>query len=712
MKRRKTLYPLLWLLLLLCTGCRNDDLLPGSDTKSGEEGEEVTLTFGVEIPEEAEAYTRAFGEKDGFNPTQAKLMIVAFDNNHLLTNVYEGEYTTEKPAATSDYTYTNSTCNFYTVTLKTTDSPRYFHIIVNHNTLKADQIPFGTESDVFNSDCMIVNEGEDVYWARVELDKVDETTAKTALRHVKLIRNFCKISLKLNWENSEASLEDVEWGLMVIPTKGTVAPYIQDQDFAKYWYNKDGAVANPYDSDVTTANYKQLNKQEYHGHIPRTALNKDTFYRLATVDDATVDKIKWQSDAEPLYCFENEGSSGSSLWASTKIMLRGHYKENKNATPNEDYTYFRVALVDATNAYMTLNMLRNISYVVEINKISTQGYETPAEAFSRAAGNNLSGSTVTSDIPAVTSDDSSLRVEYVTKYILDNQPFTMLYRYVPDVNSTDTNGAYTADNNNVKLYENNGAYAVTELTDGTFSKDNEVLTSYTIATEDTQTNYRSVTFTPKTPDTGERSKTTTVRVQVAGKAELYRDVTFVLRERYKMENMDLYRDDTKVEGGKNDCFTLTVDIPANMPKELFPLDFTFEAKPAVVYPNVEKSIMEVNGTHPSIFDSTSSSSFHYHRAVRRVAYDNVLEEDAPGGFREENGYKKISFFFKLNTAQLNATGGTIKLGVYCPTFSPDPDDDVAKATPQALEMEYTYAMDKDGTYTLTPVKTTTDSSSN
>jgi hypothetical protein len=375
------------------------------------------------------------------------------------------------------------------------------------------------------------------------------------------------------------------------------------------------------------------------------------------------------------------------------------------------YTYFRVALVDAKNAYMTLNMLRNISYEVEITKISTQGYETPAEAFSRAAGNNLSGSTVTSDIPAVTSDNSSLRVEYVTKYILDNQPFTMLYRYVPDVNSTDTNGAYKADNGSVELYENSGAYKVTQLTDGTFSDDNEVLTSYTIATEDTLNNYRRVRFYPKTPEEGERSKTTTVRVQVAGKAELYRDVTFVLRERYKMENMVLYRDDKKVEGGKNDCFTLTVDIPANMPKELFPLDFTFEAKPAVVYPNVEKSIMEVNGTHPSIFDSTSSSSFHYHRAVRRVAYDTVLKEDGPGGFRDEGGYKKISFFFKLNTAQLS-DGETIKLGVYCPTFSPDPDKDVAKATPQALEMEYTYAMDKDGTYTLTPVKTTTDSSSN
>jgi hypothetical protein len=553
---------------------------------------------------------------------------------------------------------------------------------------------------------MIVNEGQDVYWARVELDKVDEATAKDKLRHVKLIRNFCKISLKLDWSNSEASLEDVEWALMVIPTKGTVAPYIQDQEFANYWYNKDGAKANPYDSDVTTANYKQLNDQDYHGHIPRTALNKDEFYRLATVDDATVEKIKWQLADTPLYCFENEGSSGSSLWASTKIMLRGHYVD-KDKNKAKEYTYFRVALVDAANDYMTLNMLRNISYVVEINKISTQGYETPAEAFSRAAGNNLSGSTVTSDIPAVTSDNSSLRVEYVTKYILDSQPFTMLYRYVPDVNDLNDDGTYKAKNSEVSLYENNGAYSVTKLTDGTFSSTNEVLTSYTIATEDTQTNYRSVTFTPKTPDKGERSKTTTVRVQVAGKAELYRDVTFVLRERYKMEHMDLYRDDKKVEGGKNDCFTLTVDIPANMPKELFPLDFTFEAKPAVVYPNVEKSIMEVNGTHPSIFDSTSSSSFHYHRAVRRVAYDTVLDDDGPGGFREEGGYKKISFFFKLNTAQLSE-GETITLGVYCPTFSPDPDKDVANATPKPLTKTYTYEKDSKGIYTLKEVDTTTN----
>jgi hypothetical protein len=286
----------------------------------------------------------------------------------------------------------------------------------------------------------------------------------------------------------------------------------------------------------------------------------------------------------------------------------------------------------------------------------------------------------------------------------------MMTRYVKDaIKDIDADGYYKADNSQLMLtsaavYDVNGTVpAFVGSRDDGFSISSEW------DGNDTLNNYHNFCFKSNTPLAGEKAVSSKVRVTVKDNRALYRDVEFILRERYKMRNIELYKDIDNNPDDENNCFTMTVEIPASMPQELFPLDFTFETYPPCVYPNAAKSIMAVNGVHSSIFTdlANATTSFHYHRTVSWTNFNNKLEKDGSGGFVEKDGYKRISFFFKINKTILDElyetgsiTSKNIRFGVYCNSFSPTPDDDLEKSTASILEATYLFSSDDDGNYKL------------
>lgn len=674
------------MMLLPAMACCSDDVY---ELTGGEDGDgEFTVTVGVNIPDMELSKSRAFGEEIA-EPQKATIKFLAFDENHLLTNVYEGEY-----AGVGEHNQV-----YYTVTMKETDQKRIFHVLVNHNGLNIADIPYGTESDIFNNKIMVVDKGTDVYWDKFELAKVTKELMSSQLKHLDLIRNFCKVTLNFA-EAVKDKLTDVEWAMMTTPTLGSVAPYIDGQEFAEYFDSESSNKEN----HAVTASYNDLYKQKYYGHIPRNSTNADKFYDLVGNED--VSKLEWVSSDTPLYTFENEGSSGSSLWQQTRVFIRGYYVDDKG-NKDAEKTYYRVALVDPSRNYEPLNLLRNLLYDISINRITDRGFETAIEAYTRAAGNNISGSTVTTNYPNVTSGTAALRVEYMKKYILTPEPFKMLYRYVPNISNM-TNGIYNAINALVELQETSAAEGVFEATTlpNPITLDNFALKSYEFATADSAgtNNYRAITFTPNIARTDGMEVSSTVRVAVTDPdhKELYRNVEFILRPRYLMRGevdgtttYDGSRLKITKDEGTEDCYTCTVEIPASLPTELFPLTFTFETYPSCTYPNVAKSIMVANSTDASIFDPTLTQYFHYHRTVSRDAYGTILDEHGAGGFVEKNGYKQITFFFKINPTvlDLSGTNNQIRFGVYCNMFSPTPYDDVAKTTASFVESVYTYDAD-------------------
>ncbi len=697
-------------LMTIC-GCSEELYLPAQTVV--EEGE-FSVDFQVELPqqEDGTSTTRSFGENLA-DSKNARIFLLAFDENHFLTNVYEAKFE-------SSNREDGVLRNVYTVTMKTSEAPRYFHMLVNYNDLDMSKIPYGTESDIFGSDLMTVGLGTDVYWERVYLDKVDKETVKKKLSKIKLIRNFCKLNLILKTadENGKSvgTLVDAKWGMGYVPTRSFVAPFLKDQEFADYLREKE-------DGTTYIVDYDALTDDGYTGHIPRKAGNTN-FYSVTSDFE---DSVEWVSIDTPIYSFENESSSSSSLFERSLIFLRGKFKD-ASGNVDEKESYYRLSLVDPKNNYELLNMLRNIQYKITISSISSTGYETADIAAERPANNNLSGSTVTASYPTVVSDVSSLRVDYLKKYIMSPDAFSLTYRYVPDVKVFE-NGDYVTDNEKVVIKTLTGDNLAETITpdiycDVTDSEVSSVLSQVKMSSTD-EDNFRTAYFLPNKNNfhVGGLVETAYVRVSVTENPSLYRDIEFILRGRYLMENMELIRDNSYVgynmDGtqsvGSDSCYVLKVDIPTGIPDEIFPLDFTLESQPTLIYPNVTRSVMEVNGSHVSIFDQSVKNSFHYHRAVAGETYNTVRTAHGYGGFVEKNNKKQITFFFRLNDSMLPFATKTdsngksyflVRLGVYNDVFSSDPDADLTATFPHILEAYYKFT--KDNTYyTVSEVEDTT-----
>jgi hypothetical protein len=647
----KRILQLIYLCLLtLIAGCSENtyDTALSPDTS---EGKEFTLSFGITLPEEISTVrTRAFGEVDSFHPDTASIVLLAFDENHKLTNAFKGTYTG-----------TSGSCNHYQITLKSTEKKRIFHVLVNHNKLNLDDNLYGFESDIFNNDVMVVDSATDVYWARFEVEKVEEgdnSAISQALQHLQLIRNFCKIKLSLT-DDVTQDFDDVQWGLVNVPKRGTVAPYIREQSFADYTTVPEG-----------TTQYAYLkNAQEYYGHIPRT---DESFYGASEIIGD--DDIQWFDITSPIYCFENEGSARGEDWKETSIMIRAKKKTSSA------YTYYRIALVDQSNENEPFDLLRNIEYDLTVHEQKATGYTSATEAWNRPAGNNISGDTQTSSYPIITIDKSGLRVEYIKKYIVSPADFTMFYRYVPDV-TTGSGDTYTADNDKIRLTCNKVLLSTNKkYSDYAFN-------SYSIADKDYNTNYRLITFTPN-PITGESAVSTTVRVGVEGMSDVYRDVTFVLRQRYLLKSMSI------TKGDDDNSFVLGVKVPANLPDELFPLEFTLETYPVCIYADVSSgTVMNTECSSSSLFseEEKEDETFQFLRRITKSDFSALESVD---------GYRTINFYFKFNGVALESGTNSVLFGVYNDSFSADPESDRNASTPTAIKKTFTVTKNNSDSYTV------------
>lgn len=718
-------------LLPVLSGCSDIVLESLATPINGDDGDTVTVTFGLDFdnPKQSGTATRANGESsltfaqqiDNYSElydsdTQAyinpdedtPIYILAFDENHLLTDMYRCQYKSSSDVDGCDFTH-----HYFQVTLNKTKDLRYFHIIANHAI--NGELPYATESDIFNSSLMVAH-SNNVYWRRLELPNGVDDNVVNYLNGVKLIRNFARVTLDFSSLPTTTTITkdsksygsdyftEVKWCMMNIPTESFVAPYLKGQEFATFLKvaTDDGYTASTGGSDHDNSvdyTYDELYEEGYRCHVPRTQDNADTFYTRTTADeadgtedesnvsaDSRYENTVWREWYEAQYTYENEGSNDSYLFKRTTFLIRAK-------TINGETWYYRLNLVDPDRNYEQLYLMRNVSYNVKVTAITDVGFDSASEAFIRAASNNFSGAVTTSAYTNVSANGASLRVEYMTKYIFSNDDVTMKYRYVPDITNLKTDGTYVSENDNVTVTSTESYNTSTGSAPAFVGSDNTkyAVKSYKQATADIDnSNYRLITFTPNKPQTGDVSTTSKVRIEVADKSRpnnnsLYRDVTFVLRNRYKMKNMQISKDATNT-------YTLTVDIPNDLPKEIFPLDFIFETYPPVTYPNADKSVMHVIGGDESLFLSASKDTFHFNRAVTWEKYNSSTV------FNTVNGCKQITFFFHILIENLPDDIDYLFFAVYEPSLSPDPDGqiDYKQASPLYGSFKFETTTDSSG----------------
>lgn len=454
---KKILYTLITLFML--SSCHDDVIIQEMPTVA-EEGGQVTLTVGLEIPELQAANSRALGE---FQFTEEyvnslPLQLVVFDEGGVLTE-YKDSRSTD-PDKKVEITEVNETDKLvkFKVNLTVTNSKRYVHFILNSPKEAYD---WGTESNLIGS--LSVNNQTPAYWQRVEfpngiaatMDTNGTYTATTEvvglMTKVPMLRNFAKISVATTTE-AAAILKDVEYYVVNVWDAGTIAPY----------YNGEFTDFLSFDSgESAPSKYMQITGRGYEGIEPSSAnlIQEGPDSQTDNEETWTVAESSWTeagtkttdgtTGGAPFYMYERRNTFVSVNVPSTFLLIRGKYNGST------DYSYYKLDLV-YTKDQTTLqkeyyNILRNFHYAVTIESVSGAGYGNPFDAATHAASNNLAGSIDLRDLTNISDKQDRLFVSYTDMTIVNSGSLTaereIQYKYVKGL------PADTKTNANVVLRE-------------------------------------------------------------------------------------------------------------------------------------------------------------------------------------------------------------------------------------------------------------------
>lgn len=574
--------------VLVLTGCVEE--IFSSRPGCVEDGK-VQVKFKVNVPVQPEA-TRSFAE-EGITD----LYLIVFDNNGYLAEKCEaspvGSWTTSTTAETE-----------FSVTLTASASKRVIHFIANYNG--ADQLAFGSESDVIGG--MTHSDGADAYWQRMEFDGgINENTLSGVT--VPLIRNHCKISVT-------ESLDDFEitsFTLVNVVNEGYVSPYNKNTgtfaDFIEL--NEDGSfmltdgkyVCRPY-ADITNGT------AAYEGYVPGTAeLNLDT---------AVPDETLWTSYGSSYYMYERSFETED----HTFMLIKGKYTGGNDGTAAAE-TYYKVDLVgtDATTGLtFYYHLLRNFSYVINITDVTAHGKSKAQEACDMTGShNNLAASIETQSLTNISNGEQQLYVSYTSEYIVSSDPITLYYKYIPNIDYPSVTG---------------NASATYVKSDGDIFR--AIVVSETDETSGEYEGWRCMTIYPNAPEDGNLKQEITI---VAG--ELTRKVTYILRKPFKMSVTNTDPVATEI----NTSVVVNVTIPANLPEAIFPLSFYLEARERTLHPDASLNQLPVEVIPESLYEDVEET-FGYVKTLTLDEYNSLTASD---------GLKSFVMYFRTNT-ELSASG--------------------------------------------------------
>lgn len=556
------------------------------------------LNFSVQVPDMQQA-TRSMASQ-----AITKLDLVVFDEQGYFVEVAHAKVSNSESWNDTATPANPATEQKYSVELLQSAAPRIIHFIANS---PVDSYSYGSERELINA--LETSGSADAYWQRKELssilgDVVSEDGKVTAsanselakaLNKIPLVRNFAKVTFTNQTEGnaSKGNFTYVAIAVYNAPQRGKVAPYNTN---AGMWADY---TAVPSYTTLTTAKYYGYEATNLGGETTDFANNE-----FGTVQ----------------YMYEYN-MDGKNITAGTKypfVIIEGKYL-NKNTS------YYKVDLVDADGNYY--NILRNFNYNVVINSVSGDGYPTAAAA--AAASNNISASIDTRNLLNISDGVSRLYVEYTSKYITTEDPVTLKYKYVPDINNpTVTNNAV------VKLSGFDGG---------------DVINGYTNANDTVDSDgWSTITVTPKTI-TGTKDQEVTLSAST-----LSRTVTFYSVSAYQL-GIDC---PAAVAASVGTSMTATLTIPENLPEAIFPLEFVIVSDKLSISPDATRENMPVKTGLNA--DGTEGGQFF--GFVKTLEYEHYVERDDDGNI---TGYNtSIPCHFKTSIA---ASASTVR--AYNPYFT-------------------------------------------
>ena len=541
------------------------------------EGQEVTVYFGVEMPDPVA--TKAMGE----NPEITSLRVAVFGSSGYLK-----EYKLAEPVTENDYVSAEGVANKkgYKVSLSITRSKIRVHLIANG----PESLTFDYESTVMSQ--LNTTGGQDAYWQRVILNNgvypdteaegyydtppvltidpdfdlaEDGTTHKMAL--IPLIRNFAKLTVVAK-PKAESNFEVSSFCVVNVPDRGSIAPY----------NSATGDFMMNYDSYATLPEMSAV----YAGNLPSSA-QIDKSYPSETDFTNLTNGVVNGSGA--LFMYERPVPTQD----ATILIVKGIYTDPKTGTEHEGY--YKIDMMDGGEY---LPILRNFRYQINIEKVNRKGKSTVIGAINGAGSADISADISTASQVNISDGKSGISVEYTEKTLPIGGTYTLGISFTPDVSTgVVDNSLITFE---LKAAGANGA-VIADVSDISYDSSTGTLTYKTTDVDPTKT------------------KSQVIRViGTSATSRLYRDITIRLLPQQIMTVTCI----PEIEAEANTAQTVTVSIPKDLPQSIFPLHFNVEVAEKTLTPNASDLPVEPGAT---IVSGKSGNSYQF---VKTVSYQDYI----------------------------------------------------------------------------------------
>ncbi|MCH5177890.1 MAG: hypothetical protein J1F25_07680 [Prevotellaceae bacterium] len=640
-------------LSVILLACADDLLISGQMPHlSTGDGIDITLSF----PDMPTTATRALGESAP-KLNDLDIFLFVFDGNNLLQTIHIPK---------SDTSWSDEAANRvkFTAHLPQTDDNATIHIIATDDadgkfSQQINRVGYGLEDIVMPA--FIVSGDKDVYWQRVELgcrilvsvDHTDDPTldnvvgTETEVRAkfsnpIPLIRNFAKVTLTSSV--SENIFKVVGWTIVNDLDASSVVPWFSkpnssDVEFPQY------ADFSKTPADIF--GYNAITRQGYQGVSPAEAKKRHTLDKLGAGS-------QWGTNER--YIYERQNVSVEPLY----VLLYGTFRNPTSGATKSGYYKLALGYRDPlTGLFSEYNVLRNIQYTIRITGVSAPGYDTPNEAVSAPAFNNVSGDVTTRSMTQISDGVDMLYVNFVNYVVTQpGHEIDFRYRYLSDITGrrTERNDLVKYNDPNVGLAvgdvvqsysEDNGGQNMPDEKDGSQWRRIKIKTN---APTDELKQQKFIVYSPPADD-------------ASGTLGLSRTINLVLRNPWDFIRMETYPglwaddtqfpdydpDDTPTDSDvnyyvgpeKGAQLTIFFELPAGLPEAIFPLEFTIESdRQNIENAGVGNAVVE---TGPSLFPGVTDSRIKYIKTVNWGDY-------APDGISSTSASRIVRARFVTTTA--------------------------------------------------------------
>lgn len=584
----------IFLAALLFCSCTEKEIEPG---RIEPDNNKVRYSFNIDLGQGP--CTKALTD----NAQIRNMYVAVFDK----AGYKLSEYAKAELASPAYAAGTNGVNYQYSIELTVSSSPRILHFIAN----APESLSYGSESEVIGSLCTSldnddVNEFQEAYWQRIELDSIpakpvepledayadtDSYNAAVAkynsgmlaynaaaarLNNIKLIRNYSKITLEIN--EGLADFKILGMWLINYPDRGTVAPYNRNTgefmgDYLGYG-EVDSLENNLY------GNYQGFMLATTQLLSPKTAADfvesGENCKMITSASDAKCTTVG--------YVYERE----KALFDPMYVIMKAEYGTS------HEVCYYKVALQDKMGEFYS--MLRNFNYLVKIIGVENKGEDTALAALLGAPTGDLSLNVEFKDITSISDGQARLSVSQTSMMLVGNIGETITvddlwYKYEPLAGSV--------ENDEYSDTEKKGV----EITYDEMGTSGAVINTFSVKGSDDDGGHRYVTLKTVPIEAVHKTQTVTLQGKYLDSENNLRVITrkleLFLREYLTMDLSTGPNTDSgnigHVSKNQGESSTVSIGIESDLPASMFPLDFEIEAARRTLTPDGDPMPV-MNGT--------------------------------------------------------------------------------------------------------------------